>query len=124
MILPFKPYFIYKDLITIIILVFSIFTLICIYPYSMLDPENFIKANPMVTPIHIVPEWYFLFAYCILKSVDNKAFGVVLLLLRVISFPIYAKIRVKTRDITYKFIICIIVMCFIILTYYGRIELN
>ena len=48
------------------------------------DPENFIVANPLVTPVHIQPEWYFLFAYAILRSIPNKLGGVVALALSVI----------------------------------------
>jgi len=53
-------------------------------PWTLGDPENFIPANPLVTPIHIQPEWYFLFAYAILRSIPNKLGGVVALALAVI----------------------------------------
>lgn len=62
------------------------------------DPENFIPANPLVTPIHIQPEWYFLFAYAILRSIPNKLGGVVALVLAVFVlyiFPFYGKRRFK-----------------------------
>jgi len=61
---------------------FYIFFIIfrCIFGYNFIDPENFIPANPIVTPVHIQPEWYFLFAYAILRSVPNKAGGVLALL--------------------------------------------
>jgi len=49
------------------------------YPWLLGDPENFIRANPLVTPVHIQPEWYFLFAYAILRSIPNKLGGVVAL---------------------------------------------
>lgn len=42
-----------------------------------MDPENFIPANPLVTPIHIQPEWYFLFAYAILRAIPSKIGGVI-----------------------------------------------
>ncbi len=48
------------------------------------DPENFINANPLVTPIHIQPEWYFLFAYAILRAIPNKLGGVVALALSIL----------------------------------------
>lgn len=47
------------------------------------DPENFIPANPLVTPLHIQPEWYFLFAYAILRSIPRKLGGAVALALAV-----------------------------------------
>lgn len=62
--------------------VFMFFTLK--YGYSFIDAENFIPANPLVTPTHIQPEWYFLFAYAILRSIPNKLGGVVGLLLAVL----------------------------------------
>jgi len=52
----------------------------CIYGYDFIDPENFIPANILVTPTHIQPEWYFLFAYAILRAVPNKLGGVLALL--------------------------------------------
>ena len=48
------------------------------------DPENFIPANPLVTPVHIQPEWYFLFAYAILRSIPNKLGGVIALAFAVV----------------------------------------
>jgi len=52
-------------------------------PWSLGDPENFIPANPLVTPVHIQPEWYFLIAYAILRSIPNKLGGVVALALSI-----------------------------------------
>ena len=81
---PFHPYFSYKDLIGIRLIVL-IFIYICLQtPWDLGDPENFIPANPLVTPVHIQPEWYFLFAYAILRSIPNKLGGVVALALAVI----------------------------------------
>lgn len=56
------------------------------WPWKLGDPENFIPANPLVTPIHIQPEWYFLFAYSILRRIPNKLGGVVSLLFSVIIY--------------------------------------
>jgi ubiquinol-cytochrome c reductase cytochrome b subunit len=53
-------------------------------PNILTDPENFIPANPLVTPVHIQPEWYFLFAYAILRSIPNKLGGVIALLARIL----------------------------------------
>jgi ubiquinol-cytochrome c reductase cytochrome b subunit len=53
-------------------------------PYILGDPDNFIPANPMSTPAHIKPEWYFLFAYAILRSIPNKLGGVVALVLSIL----------------------------------------
>jgi len=83
--LNFHPYFSRKDSIDFLWLIFC--TLIfLIYPFYLGDPEIFISANPIKSPVHIVPESYFLFAYCILRSIPNKIFGVRALLARVLIF--------------------------------------
>nr|YP_025948.1 cytochrome b [Ophiura luetkenii]AAO65640.1 cytochrome b [Ophiura luetkenii] len=75
----FHTYFSSKDLVGFTIFILALSTLTLIYPTSLSDPENFIPANPLVTPPHIQPEWYFLFAYAILRSIPNKLGGVVAL---------------------------------------------
>lgn len=81
--IPFHPYYTFKDLIGIITIIWSL-TFICLSaPYALGDVENFIPANPLVTPIHIQPEWYFLFAYAILRSIPNKLGGVICLVLSI-----------------------------------------
>ena len=75
----FHPYYRIKDLFGGIFLI-SLLLLICLLsPWVMGDPENFIPANPLVTPVHIQPEWYFLIAYAILRSIPNKLGGVIAL---------------------------------------------
>lgn len=78
-IIPFHPYFTLKDLIGIILIIILLIILTLQSPYFLGDPDNFIPANPIVTPIHIQPEWYFLFAYAILRSIPNKLGGVLAL---------------------------------------------
>nr|QDI94119.1 cytochrome b [Vespula vulgaris]QDI94132.1 cytochrome b [Vespula vulgaris]QDI94145.1 cytochrome b [Vespula vulgaris]QDI94158.1 cytochrome b [Vespula vulgaris]QDI94171.1 cytochrome b [Vespula vulgaris] len=80
----FHKNFTIKDSITFIILLITIFTFMFQYPYLLSDPDNFIKANPMITPIHIKPEWYFLFAYAILRGIPNKLGGVIALLMAIL----------------------------------------
>nr|YP_009825449.1 cytochrome b [Rachelia extrusa]QIU83264.1 cytochrome b [Rachelia extrusa] len=82
--IPFHPFFTFKDLIGIIILMFFFIILILTNPYLMGDPDNFIPANPLVTPAHIQPEWYFLFAYAILRSIPNKLGGVIALMMSIL----------------------------------------
>ena len=60
-----------------VVLLTGLLLLVFFYPNYLGEPDNFIHANPMSTPAHIVPEWYFLFAYAILRSVPNKLGGVV-----------------------------------------------
>nr|YP_010728513.1 cytochrome b [Stictochironomus juncaii]WEF49754.1 cytochrome b [Stictochironomus juncaii] len=81
--IPFHPYFSYKDIFGFMILLMSLCFICLIWPYSLGDPDNFIPANPLVTPPHIQPEWYFLFAYAILRSIPNKLGGVIALVMSI-----------------------------------------
>nr|AZZ71371.1 cytochrome b [Holbrookia lacerata]AZZ71384.1 cytochrome b [Holbrookia lacerata]AZZ71410.1 cytochrome b [Holbrookia lacerata]AZZ71436.1 cytochrome b [Holbrookia lacerata]AZZ71536.1 cytochrome b [Holbrookia lacerata] len=81
---PFHPYFSYKDLLGALILIMILLTLALFSPNLLGDPENFSPANPLVTPPHIKPEWYFLFAYAILRSIPNKLGGVLALLFSIL----------------------------------------
>lgn len=73
---PFHPYYRFKDLVGFIFVGMMLTFLALFSPQLLGDPENFIPANPLVTPVHIQPEWYFLFAYAILRSIPNKLGGV------------------------------------------------
>nr|AML26305.1 cytochrome b [Hydrophilidae sp. BMNH 1274334] len=81
--IPFHPYFSYKDLVGFIIMSTMLIMLTLFNPYMLSDPDNFIPANPLVTPVHIQPEWYFLFAYAILRSIPNKLGGVLALVMSI-----------------------------------------
>nr|ATC73044.1 cytochrome b [Graphocephala sp. EMHAU-2015-Zz052315] len=96
--IPFHPYFTIKDLMGFMIILTLLFILNMIEPYLLSDPDNFTPANPMVTPIHIQPEWYFLFAYAILRSIPNKLGGVMALFLSIIILlilPFSMKMKFK-----------------------------
>nr|YP_009371132.1 cytochrome b [Abraxas suspecta]ARR28302.1 cytochrome b [Abraxas suspecta] len=82
--IPFHPFFVIKDLIGIVILFTFLIMLTLINPNLLGDPDNFIPANPLVTPVHIQPEWYFLFAYAILRSIPNKLGGVIALIMSIL----------------------------------------
>ena len=75
--LPFAPYFIFKDLITIFMFIFVLSLFVFFMPNALGDSENYIMANPMQTPPAIVPEWYLLPFYAILRSIPNKLLGVI-----------------------------------------------
>lgn len=75
--LAFAPYYLFKDLITIFILVLIISLLVFFMPNLLGDSENYVMANPMQTPPAIVPEWYLLPFYAILRSIPNKLLGVI-----------------------------------------------
>nr|QHR83542.1 cytochrome b [Coleonyx variegatus]QHR83550.1 cytochrome b [Coleonyx variegatus sonoriensis]QHR83556.1 cytochrome b [Coleonyx variegatus]QHR83562.1 cytochrome b [Coleonyx variegatus] len=86
---PFHPYFSYKDLLGASLLIMSLLLLSMFSPNMLGDPENFTPANPLVTPPHIKPEWYFLFAYAILRSIPNKLGGVLALLFSIMILFIF-----------------------------------
>nr|QIJ93872.1 cytochrome b [Eremias arguta] len=82
--IPFHPYYSYKDALGALIMILCLLYLTLFSPNLLGDPENFSPANPLVTPPHIKPEWYFLFAYAILRSIPNKLGGVLALLFSIL----------------------------------------
>nr|YP_009112095.1 cytochrome b [Eremias przewalskii]AIY26153.1 cytochrome b [Eremias przewalskii] len=82
--IPFHPYYSYKDALGALIMLLCLLSLALFMPNLLGDPENFTPANPLVTPPHIKPEWYFLFAYAILRSIPNKLGGVLALLFSIL----------------------------------------
>nr|APX39977.1 cytochrome b [Lachnaia hirta] len=81
--IPFHPYFSFKDILGMMLTVAGLVVLNLSSPYLLGDPDNFTPANPLVTPVHIQPEWYFLFAYAILRSIPNKLGGVIALVMSI-----------------------------------------
>lgn len=79
----FHPYFTTKDLFGFFVILLGLSIICLLWPWTLGDPENFIPANPLVTPVHIQPEWYFLMAYAILRSIPNKLGGVLALVLSI-----------------------------------------
>lgn len=75
--LVFAPYFIFKDIITIFIFMWVLALFVFFVPNVLGDSENYVMANPMQTPPAIVPEWYLLPFYAILRSIPNKLIGVI-----------------------------------------------
>nr|YP_004021428.1 cytochrome b [Heteropteryx dilatata]BAJ24554.1 cytochrome b [Heteropteryx dilatata] len=82
--IPFHPYFSMKDTMGFLTVMMIMTYLTFMEPYMLGDPDNFTPANPLVTPTHIQPEWYFLFAYAILRSIPNKLGGVIALMMSII----------------------------------------
>nr|YP_010610489.1 cytochrome b [Graphium antiphates]WAP90817.1 cytochrome b [Graphium antiphates] len=122
--IPFHPFFTFKDLIGFIILMFSLILLTLTNPYLLGDPDNFIPANPLVTPIHIQPEWYFLFAYAILRSIPNKLGGVIalimsILILIILPFTFNKKIQGIQFYPMNQILFWLMVMTIILLTWIG-----
>nr|QAY81678.1 cytochrome b [Geothelphusa sp. DJL-2014] len=121
---PFHPYFTFKDIVGFIILILFLLFLSLSFPYTLSDPDNFIPANPLVTPAHIQPEWYFLYAYAILRSIPNKLGGVVALVLSVIiimilPFSHFSKFRSLTFYPSNQILFWWLVNIIILLTWIG-----
>nr|YP_010759006.1 cytochrome b [Ctenolepisma longicaudatum]WEX31831.1 cytochrome b [Ctenolepisma longicaudatum] len=122
--IPFHPFYSSKDFIGFLIMMFSLTMLSLWNPYMLGDSENFIPANPLVTPVHIQPEWYFLFAYAILRSIPNKLGGVIALVMSIMILmimPFYHKS--KMRGIQFypinQIMFWIMVAVIILLTWIG-----
>nr|YP_006883652.1 cytochrome b [Bactrocera correcta]AFR34020.1 cytochrome b [Bactrocera correcta]WBK17766.1 cytochrome b [Bactrocera zonata]WCB98552.1 cytochrome b [Bactrocera zonata]WCB98981.1 cytochrome b [Bactrocera correcta] len=122
--IPFHPYFSYKDIVGFVIMIAALILLTLINPYLLGDPDNFIPANPLVTPVHIQPEWYFLFAYAILRSIPNKLGGVIALVLSIAILAILPFYHLsKFRGIQFypinKILFWTMVVTVILLTWIG-----
>nr|AJF48231.1 cytochrome b [Hemibagrus sp. RCH-2015] len=101
--IPFHPYFTYKDLLGFAALIIALTALALFSPNMLGDPDNFTPANPLVTPPHIKPEWYFLFAYAILRSIPNKLGGVMALLFSILVLLIVPILHTsKLRGLTFR----------------------
>nr|UYR22038.1 cytochrome b [Carcinus maenas] len=121
---PFHPYFTFKDVVGFIVLISLLLLLSLLNPYLLGDPDNFITANPLVTPAHIQPEWYFLFAYAILRSIPNKLGGVIALvasvaILVILPFTHVAKFRSLTFYPLSQFMFWVLVSVLLLLTWIG-----
>lgn len=92
---PFHYSYSVKDLLYFFIFLFALIFFSLTLGYSFMDAENFIPANPLVTPVHIQPEWYFLFAYAILRSIPNKLGGVIGLLISILVLFMFPFINPK-----------------------------
>lgn len=121
---PFHPYFTFKDIVGFLFMFLALVLLTLFTPNILGDPDNFIPANPLVTPIHIQPEWYFLFAYAILRSIPNKLGGVVALvisvaILFVLPFSNFSKFGSLTFYPWNQFIFWHFIIVVILLTWIG-----
>nr|ABD95364.1 cytochrome b [Ligia oceanica] len=122
--ISFHPYFVYKDLFGFTVMVTLLILVVLITPYGLGDPENFNPANPLVTPPHIQPEWYYLFAYAILRSIPNKLGGVISLvtsiaILYLLPFIFKKKLRSSQFYPTSKILFWMFVTTAILLTWIG-----
>nr|YP_007474211.1 cytochrome b [Rimicaris kairei]AEX32601.1 cytochrome b [Rimicaris kairei]WPN85861.1 cytochrome b [Shinkaicaris leurokolos]WQG15298.1 cytochrome b [Rimicaris kairei] len=122
--IPFHPYFSFKDIVGFVVMLMALVMLTLLGPYLLGDPDNFVPANPLVTPAHIQPEWYFLFAYAILRSIPNKLGGVIALaasvaILFILPFTHKAKFRSLAFYPLNQIMFWIMVVIVILLTWIG-----
>ena len=122
----FNNYFIWKDIVGFMVFFVFFFYMVFYQRYVLLDAQNFIKANRMVTPVHIQPEWYFLFAYAILRSIPRKSGGVLALALSVLiyySLVLSSLINLKIKGARFnplgQILFIWFIVIFFILTFLG-----
>lgn len=123
--IPFYPYFVSKDIFALscFLVFFAIF--VFYFPNTLNHPDNYIPADPLETPAHVVPEWYFSPFYAILRSIPHKAGGIVamggaILVLLVIPFVNTSNVRSTTYRPIFKFCFWLFIIDFIILTWVGQ----
>lgn len=127
--IPFYPYFYTKDLFGLMVLLLVFFIFIFYYPNALGHPDNYIEADPMKTPLHIVPEWYFLPFYAILRSIPNKIGGVIgmfgsLLVLLTIPFTNSSEIRSTAFRPIFKIFYWLLVVAFFLLGWVGQMPVE
>nr|ASU92749.1 cytochrome b [Proechimys echinothrix] len=121
---PFHPYYTIKDMLGLMFMLMALMMLILFSPDLLGDPDNYTPANPLNTPPHIKPEWYFLFAYAILRSIPNKLGGVLALVFSILILMLLPMLHMsKQRSMTFRPIsqclLWILVANLIILTWIG-----
>nr|AXS65348.1 cytochrome b [Elateroidea sp. 10 KM-2017] len=121
--IPFHPYFTLKDIFGFLMTLITLMMLTLMNPYLLGDPDNFTPANPLVTPIHIQPEWYFLFAYAILRSIPNKLGGVIALVMSIAILMIMPLMKKNMQSNQFypinKILFWTFISCAILLTWIG-----
>nr|AGK38220.1 cytochrome b [Ziphius cavirostris] len=122
--IPFHPYYTIKDILGALLLIVILLALTLFAPDLLGDPDNYTPANPLSTPAHIKPEWYFLFAYAILRSIPNKLGGVLALLLSILVLLFIPLLHTsKQRSMMFRpfsqFLFWLLVADFLTLTWIG-----
>lgn len=122
----FYYYYSYKDLYFFLVTIFFLFLTVFLFPNVFNHPDNFNEANPLVTPSHIVPEWYFLPFYAISRAIPNKLLGVLAMLLSIIFLfvlPFLSKIsnliESNFQNLILSLFFYILLLCFLVLGYLG-----
>nr|UQT68094.1 cytochrome b [Mesoplodon grayi]UQT68172.1 cytochrome b [Mesoplodon grayi] len=122
--IPFHPYYTIKDILGALLLILALLMLTLFAPDLLGDPDNYTPANPLSTPTHIKPEWYFLFAYAILRSIPNKLGGVLALLLSILVLLFIPLLHTsKQRSMMFRpfsqFLFWLLIADFLTLTWIG-----
>ncbi|PCI85999.1 MAG: cytochrome b [Hyphomicrobiales bacterium] len=125
--MSFHPYFTMKDLYAIVLFAIVLFYFVFFNPNFMGHPDNYIPANSLVTPAHIVPEWYYLPFYAILRSIPDKLGGVVgmfgaILIMFVVPWLDTSKVRSAKFRPAYRIFFWIFVFNGILLGYFGQVS--
>lgn len=123
--IPFYPYFYVKDLFAFMCFLVFFSIILFYYPNMLGHPDNYIPANPLKTPLHIVPEWYFLPFYAILRSIPSKVGGVIgmfgaIVVLLLLPYINTSKIRSATFRPVFRFLFWFLFMDFILLGWLGQ----
>nr|YP_009475567.1 cytochrome b [Alasmidonta heterodon]AVK79270.1 cytochrome b [Alasmidonta heterodon] len=123
--IPFHVYYTVKDAVGFVFLLTLLTFISTFLPNLLTDPENYLPANPLSTPIHIQPEWYFLFAYAILRSIPNKLGGVIALLMSIlilIFMPMLHKNKMRSNSFypSSQIFFWLFLGIFLVLTWIGK----
>nr|YP_010389708.1 cytochrome b [Fundulus lima]UPT34482.1 cytochrome b [Fundulus lima] len=127
--ISFHPYFSYKDVLGFMLILALLISLTLYSPNLLGDAENYMPANPLATPQHIKPEWYFLFAYAILRSIPNKLGGVLALLASILVLMLIPMLHTsKQRTLTFRpltqFLFWLLVADVAVLTWVGGLPVE
>ena len=125
--LPFHPYYTMKDTFGLLAFVTIYAVFVFFFPNSLGHPDNYIPADPMVTPAHIVPEWYFLPFYAILRAFTfgvNAYIGVGLLLMAAAFYPFFTKMTAKEINLKIVGALKFVAVVFLLLGYFSQLELE
>jgi quinol-cytochrome oxidoreductase complex cytochrome b subunit len=127
--ISFYYYFYVKDLFSLIFLLFIFFFIIFYYPNILGHPDNYIEANSLKTPLHIVPEWYFLPFYAILRSIPNKIMGVFMMffsLIVLLIIPFINNYEIKSSSFRpfFKIFYWLFIINFILLGWIGKMPVE
>ena len=118
--LPFWPYFVIKDFLGLAVVLLVFWAIVGFMPNYLGHPDNYIEANPLVTPAHIVPEWYYLPFYAILRAVPDKLAGILLMfgaiaVLFVLPWLDTSKVKsMRFRPVARGFFILFVIACLLL----------